>query len=380
MAAWSPTVEGFRAMFRRPSLSLAEIIWRFTFGAAASVLLGLAALAYLDTLPVTRTDLVMLRTGHPVLVSRAIAHIFHGSALRVALVAAILYTALAILWILVASLGRAATLGELLSHIRQRAHLIRRQWNPGLLGDDTHTGADSTTHLRSLAALNFLRVALGLAACASCTGALILASFASTKTDPHPGLVFFLAAGILFLIWSLWSSLSWFLAAAPIFVVRDGKDALSALVATTALFRTRAGPVIAVGGWFGLTHLILLVGASTVVTFPLAFAGVVPPVFVLGAVVLLTLTYFALVDALYIGRLAGYVAILEAPPLPPPPPPLPIAPIQEPLTSAPELAIIDQTENILSDSSAPLDQRGAEPPNTPDPPEKPEIKNLPSKI
>src|SRR5262245_27296691 len=83
MAAWSPTLEGFRAMFRRPSLSLAEIIWRFTFGAAACVLLGLAALAYLDTLPVTRTDLVMLRTGHPVLVSRAIAHIFHGSALRV---------------------------------------------------------------------------------------------------------------------------------------------------------------------------------------------------------------------------------------------------------------------------------------------------------
>jgi hypothetical protein len=380
MAAWSPTLEGFRAMFRRPSLSLAEIIWRFTFGGAACVLLGLATLAYLDTLPVTRTDLVMLRTGHPVLVSRAMAHIFHGSALRVALVAAILYTALAILWILIASLGRAATLGQLLSHIRQRAHLIRTQLNPAILSDDTHIGGVSGTHLRSVAALNFLRVALGLAACASCAGALIFASFASTKTDPHPGLVFLLAAGMLFLIWSLWSFLSWFLAAAPIFVVRDGKDALNSLVDTTALFRKRAGPVIAVGGWFGLTHLILLIIASTVVMFPLAFAGVVSPVFVLGAVLLLTLTYFALVDALYIGRLAGYVAILEAPPLPPPPPPLPIAPIQEPQPRAPELAIIDQTENILSDSSAPLDKQAANSSNTPDQSEKSEINNRQSEI
>ena len=380
MASWSPTLEGFRAMFRRPSLSFAEIIWRFTFGAAACFLLGLATLAYLETLPVTRTDLVMLGTGHPVLVSRAIAHIFHGSAIRVAFVAAILYTALAILWILVASLGRAATLGELLSHIRQRADHIRTQLNPGILSDNTHTGDAPGTHLRSLAALNFMRVALGLAACASCAGAMIVASFASTKTDPHPGLVFLFAAGMLFLIWSLWSSLSWFLAAAPIFVVRDGKDALNSLVDTTALFRKHAGPVLAVGGWFGLTHLILLIVASTVVTFPLAFAGVVPPVFVLGSVVFLTLTYFALVDALYIGRLAGYVAILEAPPLPPPPPPMPIAHIQEPLTSAPELAAIDQTENILSDSSAPLDKQATDSPKTQDLPEKPEIKNLQSEI
>ena len=111
-----------------------------------------------------------------------------------------------------------------------------------------------------------------MAACASCVGAIILARSVSTNADPRPGLAFLLFACLAFLIWALWSSLSWFLAAAPIFVVREGRDTFGALLETATLFRNRPGPVIAVGSWFGLAHLILLIGASTVVGFPLAFA------------------------------------------------------------------------------------------------------------
>jgi hypothetical protein len=104
------------------------------------------------------------------------------------------------------------------------------------------------------------------------------------------------------------------------------------------------------------------------VGFPLAFAGVIPPVIVLGAVLLLTLAYFALVDALYIGRLAGYVAILEAPPPPPPAPPpsIPITAAQDAAqTIAPNFAMVDQTENILSDTSASLSTQEATPATEP---------------
>ena len=58
MAAWSPTLEGFRTVFRRPSLPLAEVMWRWSFGAAACVLLGFGFLEYLDTLPVSNIDLL----------------------------------------------------------------------------------------------------------------------------------------------------------------------------------------------------------------------------------------------------------------------------------------------------------------------------------
>jgi len=362
MAGWSPTLEGFRTMLRRPSLSLAEIMWRFSFGAAATVLFGLATIAYLDTLPVTGGDQRMLRTGHPLLVAQALAHIFHGTALRVVIATVIMTSALAILWILVASVGRIATLSPLLSYIRQRAHQAVNAYDPTALASDSLSERGTPNHLRSLAGLHFLRVALGMAACASCLGAVVVARSVSTKANPRPGLAFLIFVSLAFLIWALWSSLSWFLAAAPIFVVREGRDAFGALLETATLFRRRTGPVIAVGSWFGLTHLLLLIGAGTVVGFPLAFAGFIPPVIVLGAVLLLTLAYFALVDALYIGRLAGYVAILEAPP----PPPIPIPPPSSPTTSsqdtnqpiAPELAMVDQSETILSDTG---------PLSTPDP-------------
>jgi hypothetical protein len=95
----------------------------------------------------------------------------------------------------------------------------------------------------------------------------------------------------------------------------------------------------------------LFLVATSVVAFPFAFFPIVPLAIVLTAVFLLTLAYFAFVDSLYIGRLAGYVAILEAPTIPPPPAvPLAIAPpcTQGPVTSS-EIAMVDQDEPILSD-------------------------------
>jgi len=349
-------------MLRRPSLSLAEIMWRFSFGAAATVLVGLATISYLATLPVSGRDLLLLHAGHPLLVAQAIAHIFHGTALRVVIASVVMTSALAILWIIVASVGRFATLSPLLGYIRQRAHQIASAYDPAAAASDSSPEAITSNHLRSLAGLHFLRVALGTAACASCVGAVFIARSVSTKADPRPGLAFLILVSLVFLIWALWSSLSWFLAAAPIFVVREGRDTFGALLETATLFRNRPGPFIAVGSWFGLTHLILLIGASTVVGFPLAFAGLLPPVIVLGAVFFLTLAYFAVVDALYIGRLAGYIAILEAPP-PPPPPVAPAsssgtAPQDAAQAIAPQLAMVDQRETILSDIA---------PPSTPDP-------------
>lgn len=354
MSAWSPTAEGFRAMFRRPALSLAEVSWRWSFGAAACVLFGLSFIAYLDTLPVTRTDQLLLRTGHPVLVAKAFSHILHGSALRVVLASIVLFSALALLWILLASLGRGATLLPLLDHIRQRASHFANA--AGAAAAPTTSKAVSVEaadnwRFRSLAGLNFLRAALTLAAGAAVIGAAIIAGFVSTKSSPHPALAFLVAAIAIVLLWLIWSSISWFLSIASIFVVRQGKDTFAALSTAVDLCRERLGPVVAVGTWFGLAHLVLFLIATSIVAFPFAFFPLVPLGVVLISVLLMTLLYFAFVDTLYIGRLAGYVAILEAPPMPPPPAvAIALAPssTEHPVTS-PEIAMVDQDELIVSD-------------------------------
>jgi hypothetical protein len=372
MAAWSPTLEGFRAVFRRPALPLAEITWRWSFAAAACVLLGLGFLEYVDTLPLSNTDLLLLRTRHPLLISQAFTHILHGSALRFALACVVLFSALAILWVFLAALGRGATLAPLVDYIRERARNHQRE-TAGAQAPATISAADSQVssrwRVRSLVGLHFLRAGLALAACAGLIGAVILAGFASSKAHPHPGTVFFLAVLIMFLVWLLWSSVSWFLSIASIFVVRQGEDTFGSLSAVVDLCRERFGPVMAVGTWFGVGHLVLFVVAASVVSFPLAFAQAVPLRIVLSAVLLLTLAYFAIVDTLYIGRLAGYVAILEGPPRDPAPtasPLPPIEPVRNPTGSvtsaAPTSARVDQDETILGDRSTLLDAKPAQAP------------------
>ncbi len=340
-------------MFRRPALSLAEISWRWSFGAATCILLGLSFLAYFDTLPVDRTDLLLLRTRHPVLIAEAFSHILHGSALRVALACIVLFSALALLWILLASLGRGATLLSLVDHIRERA------WNFTHAADTTSTSATSglfytetkhTWSLQSLVGLHFLRAALLLAAVTAMLGATILPGLVSTKSNPHSALAFFTAAIAIACLLLSWIAINWFLSMASILVVYAGKDTFAAITATMDLCRERLGPVIAVGTWFGLAHLVLFLVASSVVVFPFALFPLVPFGVVLIAVLLLTLIYFAFADSLYVGRLAGYIAILEAPPAPPTPTlsPDPGTP-HSALSIPPEAAMVDQDEPILSD-------------------------------
>ena len=116
--AISPTTEGFRAAFRRPSLTLAEIMWRWTAGATAIALFLFGLAEYLDTLPVTNGELLFLRTKHPYLVSEAIAHILRGSGTRVIAASMLATLLLGSLWIASASLGRIATVRATLDYFR----------------------------------------------------------------------------------------------------------------------------------------------------------------------------------------------------------------------------------------------------------------------
>ena len=342
-------------MFRRPGISIAEIMWRWSFGAAACFLLGFGFVEYLDTLPVSSADRLLLQTRHPVLVSHALSHILEGSAFRFVLATIVLFSALALLWIAMSAIGRRATLHPLVDYIRERARVLS-----GEAAEFSHEVSSApnqysvSSRLRSILGLNSLRASLALAAGSSMLVVFIVVRFVSSKSHPHPGTAFFLNLLLVMLIWMLWSFISWFLSVASIFVVRQNADTFGALNSAVDMCRERFGPVMAVSTWFGLMHLILFFVATSVVSFPMGLAPVLPPGLMLTAVLILTLGYFALTDALHIGRLAAYVAILEAPPhreVPMPlQPPLPGA--GSPLSAAdlqPTSARVDQDELILSD-------------------------------
>ena len=327
----SPTLKGFAAMVRQPSFGMAEIAWRWSFGLAASVLLIATFVEYLDTLPVTARDMLLLRTGQPPLVSRALVSIFHGSSPRVVLAGLILIPALALAWMILGSLGRAATLKSLVRYFRDGATA------EGLTG----------TPLLSLFGLHFFRLAATFAAIIGCFGAILLGGAASTPKHPAPGSAILIVLMTSMLVWLAWSTVNWFLSLSSIFVVSEGQDTFGALSSAVSLCRSSAGSVFAAGTWFGLAHLTAFFVATSVVAFPLAFLGVLPGTVVFGGVLLVTLLYFAVTDFLYVGRLAAYVAIVELP-----------LPVEPPLTPAvPALATtIDKDELILCDALASTQQ------------------------
>ena len=335
----SPTAEGFRAAWRRPSLTLAEIAWRWTIGAAAATVFFFGLFEYLNTLTVTNAELLLLKSGQPYLMAQALAHIARGTLVRVVVSAVFAALMLSLFWSLAGALGRIATVGGLLGYFRT--------------GIAPASDCPPRARLRSLLRLNLLRAAVSGAAIFGFAGAFILAGFVSTAEHPRPGLAFLLFVPLAGLVWIIWSGLNWLLTLAGIFAARDGEDALAAISAAAAFCRERTGALAAVSTWTGFAHLVAFVGATTVVSMPLGFVAIVPWRLVLAVMILITLAYFALADWLYMARLAGYIYIAEMPdallaPLPPLPPPLPTTP------TTPIMTTIDRDEPILSDMPNPV--------------------------
>jgi len=341
----SPTAAAFRAAFRRPSVSLAEIMWRWSAGGTATALFVFGVLEYLHTLPVTNVELLFLRSRHPYLVAEAIAHILRGSLNRVVLATLLAAPMLCGLWIAAASIGRIATVRVLLDYFRAQSatNPAAGEWRRGAV-DATVREARTGAPIGALIRLNFLRAGVALAAVSGFLGAMVLAGFVSPDAHPRPGLAFSLFLPLAGLVCYLWWALNWLLSLAGVFAVRDGEDAVGALCSAADLCRERTGAVFAVTTWIGLAHLICFAGATVAVSVPLGFAGIVPWRLIVVAIVVVTLVYFALADWLYMARLAGYVYIAETPewlikPLPPVPPP----------TGTPLRTTIDRDELILSD-------------------------------
>jgi hypothetical protein len=341
----SPTMEGFRAAFREPEIALAELTWRWAFGAAAVFLLLFSFFEYLHTVPVTFGDALFLRSRQPFLISQALAHMFAGSAQRFVMTRLIVLPALAIAWIAAASAGRLATAGRLLEHFR-----IER-----IVGAD-EMASRPKQGVKSLFGLNFLRAALALATIVGLGAASILSGFVSSDADPQPGLAFFVFVCLVILIASLWLAVNWFLSLAPLFVLDEGRDTFGAISGAVDFCRTRASAVAWSSTVFGLAHFVAFVLATAAAFVPLMLIGSVPKGIVFLGVFFVTLTYFAVVDFLYVGRLASYVAILVRPENEPA-----AASIQPlPTDQTPALAgagsgtAVDQNETILSDVPLPL--------------------------
>ena len=280
----SATTVGFRLLFRRPLIPLAEIAWRWTF-AAAAWLLGIAFLfEYFGSLPVTKADRFLLDTGQPFLIAQAIRRIFHGSSLRFVEAAILLGLGLAIAWIILASLGRLAVL---------RAIFGEFEWE-----------AQANRSIRALLFLNFLRTATLLAVKVSAIGSILIASSYWASTHIRAVDAVRLVFVVWFLIWLAWAVLNWLLSAAAVFVVAEGKNAFASISAMLRLLQSRTGGVLGASAVFGLIHggAFVVAGGVVLVLLPIAIAQPIALPLLFGVI----FGYCFIADFLYTGRLAAY--------------------------------------------------------------------------
>jgi hypothetical protein len=316
-----------------PSLGLAEVAWRWSFAVAVGAFLIFGALQFLDTLPVTPGEITLLRTRQPALVARAISHIVRGSAPRALAAAIIIAFCIGVAWIFVGSLGRAAGIKAMLDYFRVG-------WN-----SPQNTG----WRLSSMMGLNFFRVAATLAAVVACLGALLLAGASSPGGSVSPGVAALLFFTAVALIISVWSVLNWFLSLAAIFAAGEGRDTFGALASAVDLFRSRCGQTLAVSTWFGLAHAGVFFLFSMLAMIPIALTKALSARAGLFGLLVVVLLYFAIVDFLRVGRLAGYLYISHRPE------PVSFVPTPQlfggPPPPAPD-ARVDQDELIFSDLSS----------------------------
>jgi hypothetical protein len=343
---FSPTLEGYRIAFRRPALVFAEIIWRWSVGASACLLLAFGSIDYLDSLPVSKLDADILATRQAPLIWRALAHIFHGSLNRATLAMLFVVVALSLLWITAASLGRLAIVRVVLAHHRSRASKLSSD-----VPNSSESPSNGSRAFRSLIGLNCLRAVGALAALLALMGAAIVSRFSSAHAKPQPTLQFLIFAMLALFTAFIWVAVNWLLSFSSVFVVRNGEDALGAICAAVDLLSQRWGSVFAVGIWNAVAHFAAFTVAGGVASFLLLFISVVPARLVVLAISLVALLYFAVVDWLFIARLAGYVCIAEAPETfsPSSSPATPALPGGENTVGTPPQTAVDRDEPILSD-------------------------------
>ena len=291
--------EGFRAVARLPALLLAELAWRWPFGLAAMVLIGIGLREVQQAVTISPADEFLLGSMQPVLMGKAWAHILQQTLPLLFKLTAILFPALSVMWVAAATLGRAVTIRRLLDYFAAPAK-----------------GEAAETKIRwgAMTALHAFRAAVMLAVFLGYIGAGVVAS-RLVKMD-EGGVPSLQAAWVVFVmifavIVIVAAAINWVLSLAPVFVVRDGRGTWDAMGDAMRLFRERGSQLTAAATMNGFLRFAGSCAATVAGLFPLALIGEAPKFVVWTLVVVITVLYCVVSDWLLLARLAAYVAVIE---------------------------------------------------------------------
>jgi hypothetical protein len=305
---------------RAPGAVVAEIVWRWTFGATFWVLVLMSFHQYFAGIEISPAEYRLIKSLEPYTWQAISLRVMIAFLAGLRALGPILIPALSVLWVALATVGRAITVRALAAE-------------------------DGRTNWLSLVSLHVLRVLMLFAAILAFFGAGILVG---TIIDPreHYGLNFLLMLVVLLVLTSIWSLVNWYASTAAIFAAANQKGFFASFDLAASLKGTRG-----VNFWFSLMRMAL-VGFTTFLS--LIFAGQLlqghrrlP----LVAIAVTTILYFAVADLLYTWRLAAYIGLTEPEPEPPvlnqDPPVVPSETLESPF------GIKEETQHLSAETSNP---------------------------
>ena len=280
----NPISQGLRALRHDPAVFLLEILWRWSFAAAALLIVFFAGTILFDRV---HTDSLSqaFQTKDPRMIGTTLFFTWLLLGAKAVVAVVVVPLAVAIIWTLFVTPARRITARRLLGAV------------PLTFGP--------------MLALQLLRAFATWMAYLLVIGAIVLSiHFATSGARYDPTVFYALASPAIAIIIVLWLALNWYLSVAAIFG-REGQSFGAAVRQARQIVRAQRSDFAGTGFIFLLLRLVLLgiviatcgLTASMQASAPESYAVLV---------MALGLAWFAISDVLYVWRMAAYVALASA--------------------------------------------------------------------
>jgi hypothetical protein len=282
----NPIAQGLCAVWRDPLIVMLEILWRWSFGLVACLLLFAVGAMLVGPLPIAKRLPEALGSHDLQLIGVIFAGIVFrlGSKLIVAAVAVSI--TIALVWAILSGLVRSI----LVKRLRAGLTLLR---------------------FRSIMALQFLRSFLAWF-CGMFLLATIAVEIGTATHGPKPDLLLFylMAMPSIVIVSVIWLVANWYLTLAAIFGWQE-QSFWGAFRQARQTVRLQRSDFAGTGFVFLLFRATALMVAVAICGLTSGMSGSAPQTY-FTLVMVVSLAYFAVSDFLYMSRMAAYLALAAA--------------------------------------------------------------------
>jgi hypothetical protein len=282
----NPITQGLRAVARDPAIFLIEILWRWSFALLAYLLIAGVGLMLLGPLHIGHRWDMAVRSRDPQSMAQLLVTVLLILGMKALIAALAIPVAVAFLWSIFSALGRFVTV---------------RRLRVGL----------TSLRFPSILALQFVRGFVSWFCFVLFFGATFgEALIASRGPKPDLLLYYLMLMPSVVVISAFWLTVNWYLSLA-VFFGREGQSFRGALREARQAVRQQRSDFVGTGFVFLLFRTIILLIVIAICGLASGMAGTAPQSYFVLLIVV-SLTYCAIADFLYMARMAAYLALVAA--------------------------------------------------------------------